>query len=59
MTPIAHAADVVSTLLFVVPMLIVLGALAWQKVKERRADEAAAEEEDIEPTLDEIMDDKS
>jgi len=57
MAPLAHAADVVSTLLFVVPMLVVLGALAWQKAKERRAGNAAAEE-GADPTLDEIMDDR-
>ena len=57
MPPVAHAADAASTLLYFVPLLVALGALARQKAKERRAGKAP--EEDAEETLDEIMDAES
>jgi hypothetical protein len=37
--PIAHAGHWLAGLMYFAPVLLVVGALAWQTVKDRRADD--------------------
>jgi hypothetical protein len=54
MTPIAHAAHWFASLLYLVPVLVVVAALTWQARRDRRAGRAG--NDDLEPTLDDVMD---
>lgn len=55
MPPIAQAGSVVELVLFLGPVLFLLGALASKKVKERRAREQAGEKA-AEPARDDVPD---
>lgn len=57
MLPLAHAASVVQGLLYLAPLVVLVAVLVRTKIKDRR-DGVTADEEETEPTLDEVMDDK-
>lgn len=52
--PIAHAGGGIATLLYLVPVFVLVVALVRTKINDRR-DGAPADEQETEPTLDDIM----
>ncbi len=58
MTPLAHAGDVIETVVYLVPLLFLVAVLVRTKIMDRRGGKAPGKGEEAEPTLDEVMDDK-
>ena len=57
MLPLAHAGSDAALVLFLAPVVVLVGMLGWAKLKERRAGVTTVDEKP-EPTLDDIMDGK-
>ncbi|CAA9474043.1 MAG: hypothetical protein AVDCRST_MAG53-81 [uncultured Solirubrobacteraceae bacterium] len=55
--PIAHAGSAVEAALILAPLAVLAAVQLWWGLKKRRAGGTPREEE-TEPTLDEVMDDK-
>lgn len=59
MTPVlAHAGHWATSLVYLVPVALIVAALAWQTWRERHANPAPDADATTEPTLDDILDGK-
>lgn len=54
---LAHAGHWTNSLIYMVPILVIVAALAWQSIRDRRAGRDP-DDQYAEPTLDDILDGK-